>query len=886
MATGANLLVAADAAGAYVPRLCWAPGLTVDGACGLYVVAVGGQPVLACETQAEPGMVVDTTDPAAVAIRRRRLELVKADHANDCELCPKNERCALQEASRAAGVDVHVQEKLAYPAGVDKSHPFFDLDRTRCILCGSCVKACRDLQGLGALEIVGSGFSRRVRGTGDVDLGATNCESCGLCVDLCPTASLLPKVYQVPTEEVRTVCPYCGVGCTLYLGLYDGQLSSVRADPDGPANRGALCVKGRFGLVDVVNSTSRLEAPQIRDGSGVLRVASWDEALDTVANGLKKHVEKDSFAMLASAKATTEEGYLLQKFTRAVMRTNSVDHCARLCHAPTVTALAQTFGSGAMTGSIDDVEHADCLFVIGSNTTETHPVIGARIRRVHQSGTPLLVADPRGTDLARRADLWLRNLPGSDTDLLGGMARVIVEEGYVDAEFIRERTEGYDELAASLQAFTPALVEERTGVPWTHVHQAARMIARSDATLFLFAMGSTQHAHGTENVRAVSDLALLTGHIGRKGAGVAPLRGHNNVQGTCDVGCLPDLLPGYQPIADPEARARVGEVWGEKPPIKPGLGLTDMWDAILEGHIRAMWVVGENPLLSEPDSKKAEKALRALDLLIVQDPFPTGTADLAHVVLPATTFAEKDGTFTNTERRIQLVRKALEPVAGSRTDLEIVCEVAKRMGAAGFDFESASDVMDEIAQVAPIYGGVSHARVAASAEGLQWPCPTADHPGTSTLHTDGFPRPGGRAAFAPLVHHPVAEACDHDYPLVLVTGRTLAQFHTGSMTRRVSGLNEMRGEEQVEIHPVDARGLGIEDRDVVRVTSRRGTLTVRAHVTDRSPQGSVFMTFHFSETPVNRLTIAARDPESGIAEAKVCAVKVEPTGEGDLADLP
>jgi len=849
------------------------------------VVGVEGRagPVLACETQAQGGMVVDTTAPAAVAVRRRRLELIKADHANDCQLCPKNEHCALQEASRAAGVDVHVPKKLAYASGVDKSHPFFNLDRSRCILCGTCVKVCRDLQGLGALEMVGTGFSQRVRGRGDVDLGDAICESCGRCVDHCPTASLLPKVYRVPTEEVRTVCPYCGVGCSLYLELYHGQLSSVRADPDGPANRGALCVKGRFGLVDVVTSMGRLEQPRVRDDGGAMRSASWDEALDRVASTLKEHVGRGTFAMLASAKATTEEAYVLQKFSRAVMRSNSVDHCARLCHAPTVTALAQTLGSGAMTGSIDDVERASCLFVIGSNTTETHPVIGTRIRRAQQAGAFLIVADPRGTDLARRADLWLRQAPGTDIDLLGGIARILVEEGLVDEDFVRDRTEGYDAFVASLDDFTPNHVEDRTGVPWPDVYKAARRLSASDATLFLFAMGITQHTHGTENVRAVSNLALLTGNLGRPGTGIAPLRGHNNVQGACDMGCLPGLLPGYGAVADPDARARLGAAWGEEPPSEPGLGLTAMWDAALAGRLKAMWIVGENPLISEPDSQKVKDALAALDLLIVQDPFPTDSAELAHVVLPAATFAEKDGTFTNTERRIQLVRKALDPLAGARSDLEIVCDVARRMGASGFDFASAADVMDEIATVAPVYGGVSHARLAATPEGLQWPCPTPDHPGTPTLHVERFPRAGGRAALVPVAHRPVAEACDDDFPLVLVTGRTLAHFHTGSMTRRVAGLNEMRGEERVEIHPVDAGRLGIHDGDVVRVTSRRGALAARAHVTDTSPAGAVFMTFHFAEAPVNRLTIGALDPESGIAEAKVCAVRVEPAPAEELA---
>jgi formate dehydrogenase alpha subunit len=882
---GANLVEAAEAADVYVPHLCWEPGLEADGACGLCVVGVEGdsEPALACETLAREGMVVSTNDPDAVAIRRRRLELIKADHANDCQLCPKNEHCELQEASRAAGVEIHVPKKLAYPSDTDKSHPMFNIDRSRCILCGKCVKVCRDLQGLSALEIAGIGYSKRVRGVGDLDIGESTCESCGQCVDRCPTASLLPKVFQIPTSEVRTICPYCGVGCAINLGLYYDRLASVGADREGPANRGALCVKGRFGIVDVVNSMGRLEIPQVRNQAGMLEAKSWDEALDTAAERLAEHVGKGTFALLASAKATNEDNYLLQKFARVVMGTNNVDHCARLCHSPSVAGLRETLGSGAMTGSIEDIDETGCIFVIGSNTTETHPVIGSRVRRAHAKGTTLIVCDPRRTDLAERADIWLRHNPGSDVALLMGICSAVHERDLHDRGFIEARTEGFEEFEDTLTDFDPGRVEELTGVEWPEIKRTARMLGEAKSAMFLYAMGITQHAHGTDNVKAISNLALLTGNLGRPGAGIAPLRGQNNVQGGGDVGALPNLLPGYQEVVDPEARARIAEVWGVEPPGEPGLALTELWDAVLDGKIKAMWIVGENPFLSDPDASKVEKALKALDLLIVQEVFSTDTSNLAHILLPSTTFAEKDGTFTNTERRVQLVRKALDPIGKARPDWEIVCDLAKRMGAQGFDFTSSAEVMEELGKVAPQYAGISHARLSEIQEGLQWPCHDAGHPGTPILHVEEFPRPGGKAAFVPLEYKGVAEPVDDDYPLVLTTGRSLYHFHTGSMTRKVSGLNEIHKEELVEIHPRDAERYGIEDASVIRVTSRRGSVTARAQVTKRSPKGTVFMTFHFAESPTNRLTIAALDPASKIAETKVCAVRVERAGDEELA---
>jgi formate dehydrogenase alpha subunit len=636
----------------------------------------------------------------------------------------------------------------------------------------------------------------------------------------------------------------------------------------------------------MVNSMGRLEAPQVRNDDGNLDTVSWDEALDTVVRRLQEHVGAGTFAMLASAKATNEENYLIQKFARLVMGTNNVDHCARLCHSPSVAGLRETMGSGAMTCSIEDIDRAGCLFVIGSNTSETHPVIGTRVRRAKRKGTPLVVADPRRTDMAMRADIWLRHNPGTDVALLSGLALAILDEGLEDQGFIEGRTKGFELFTESLNRFDPESVEEITGVPWNKIVEAAKTLAMADGAIILYAMGITQHAHGTDNVRAISNLTLLTGNIGRPGAGVAPLRGQNNVQGGGDMGALPNLLPGYSRVEVPEARARFERVWGSEPPEVPGIPLTEMWDAVLDGRIKAMWIVGENPFLSDPDATHVEEALKALDLLIVQEIFPTDTSNLAHIVLPAASFAEKEGTFTNTERRVQRVRKALEPVGKARSDWEIVCDVAKRMGDQGFEFGSPGEVMDEIANLVLQYAGINYQRLEEDPKGIQWPCPDPSYPGMPILHVDDFPTPDGKANFVPVEYKEVAEPTDADYPLVLTTGRTLYHFHTGTMTRKVSGLNDIRKEELVEINPIDARRFGIDNDGIVSVTSRRGSVTAKARVTERSPPGTIFMTFHFAESPTNRLTIAALDPDSKIAETKVCAVKVEPASEDDLEVAP
>jgi len=608
-----------------------------------------------------------------------------------------------------------------------------------------------------------------------------------------------------------------------------------------------------------------------RDGRFI--ETSWDEALDIVANKLAGY-DKDEIAVISSAKCTNEDNYVAQKFARAVLGTNNIDHCARLCHAPTVAGLVTAFGSGAMTNSIRDIGDASCILAIGTNTTAAHPVIGLEVKRVVFNGGKLIVANPREIDLVRFADLWLRHRPGTDVALLMGMMRVIVDDGLLDSSFIEERCENFDAFEESLKNFDLESVERITGVPRQQVAAAARMYATNKPSAILYAMGITQHSHGTDNVLATANLAMLTGNVGKPSTGINPLRGQNNVQGACDLGALPNVYTAYQSVADIAIKEKFEEAWGVSLNPSPGLTLTEMFEAAHKGQIKAIYLIGENPVLSDPDANHIRESLEVLEFLVVQDIFLSETAQLADVVLPSVSFAEKDGTFTNTERRVQRVRKAIEPVGNSRPDWLITCQIAQKMGAKGFDFGSASQIMDEIAGLTPSYGGINYSRL--DEGGLQWPCPTEEHPGTPILHTQIFTR--GKGRFTPLEYKPPAELPDSEYPLILTTERSLYHFHTGTMTRKVRGLNEIRSEGMIEINPSDASALGIDDGEVVSVISRRGKITVKARVTGTSPVGVVSMDFHFAESPTNILTNPALDPVSKIPELKVAAVRIEKNG--------
>jgi formate dehydrogenase alpha subunit len=673
-------------------------------------------------------------------------------------------------------------------------------------------------------------------------------------------------------KRTFTVCPYCGTGCMFYLLSDGGRLAGVEPSRNHPVSRGGLCVKG-WNAFSFVGHPDRLTVPLVRK-EGQLVPVSWEEALERVAAGLRAVQEKhgkDSIMFASSAKATNEENFLLMKLARRVFGTNNIDHCARLCHSSTVVGLKETFGSGAMTNSIDCIDKADLIFVIGSNTTEQHPLIGSRIINAARNGARLIVADNRIIRLARHADLHLRHRNGSDVALLMAMMHVIISEGLEDRDFIDSRTEGYGGFAESVREWTPERAALLTGLSADEIAAAARLYAKAGSAMIFYSMGITQHTHGVDNVRCIANLAMLTGNLGKEGAGVNPLRGQNNVQGGCDMGALPDLFSGYQKTSDPTVREKFEKVWGGGAlPDTPGYPLTLAMNAALNGEIKGMFFMGENPVISDPDQAHATAALKSLDLLVVQDIFLTETAQLADVVLPAACFAEKDGTFTNTERRIHLVKKAVDPPGEAKADWEIICGLAAAAGFSGMNYENTSEIMDEIASLTPIYAGVSHNRL--TPFGLQWPCPDAAHPGTLVLHKENFTRGQGR--FVPVAYRPSAENPDADYPFVLTTGRTYFHWHTGTMTRRTHLLDREERRAFVEINPDDAAKLEIKNGGRATLSSRRGEVTVFAKITAAVPPGVLFMPFHFAEGAANALTNNELDPESHIPEFKVSAVRV------------
>jgi len=871
---GDTILKAALEHDIYIPHLCYHPDLKPFGGCRLCMVEIQGKGLtISCKAPVEAGITIITESPQINKVRRIATELLIVNHEGDCLECSKNSECELQNVAGYLGIEEERLSRLKrtnrkFP--VDDSNPFFSRDFNKCILCGICIRTCDEIQGVGAIDFAFRGPDTKVSAMKDKPIVESECVSCGECVVRCPVGALIPKTTQRPAREVKSICSYCGCGCGIKLGIRGDVIVGVQGDVDNQASKGRLCVKGRFGIAEFVHHPERLTSPFIRKNRK-LEEASWDEALELVARKLKGYTP-DEVVVIASAKCTNEENYVMQKFARAVLGTNNIDHCARLCHAPSVAGLVQSFGSGAMTNSIDEAEGAACIFAIGTNTSVSHPVIGLRIKKAVQNGARLIVANPMKIDLCRFADIWLRLRPGTDVALLMGMMRIIVDEGLLDSSFIEQRCQDFDVFKNSLSNFDLDFVEQVTGVPSKEIAEAARIYATSKpATILFYTMGITQHSHGTDNVLATANLAMLTGNVGKPSAGVNPLRGQNNVQGACDMGSLPNVYPGYQAVSDPAIKEKFEAAWGCGLPPSPGLTLVEMLDAAHRKEIKAIYLIGENPVLSDPDSQHVREALSRLEFFVVQDIFPTETTEYAHVVLPAASFAEKDGTFTNTERRVQRVRKAIEPIGDSKPDWWIICQVAQRLGATGFDYSHPFDIMEEIRNLTPSYGGISYQRLENG--GIQWPCPTDDHPGTPILHTNIFAR--GKGRFIPLKYIPSGEMPDENYPLILTTGRSLYHFHTGTMTRKVSGLNIIEPEGMVEICHEDASQLGIAQGDKVKVSSRRGEVITKAKVTEALPSGVVFMTFHFAESAANILTNPKLDPVSKIPELKVSAVKVE-----------
>jgi len=694
-----------------------------------------------------------------------------------------------------------------------------------------------------------------------------------------------------PPKSVRSTCPYCGVGCQIDLQIKDNRIIRVDAPFDVAPNYGRLCTKGRFG-VDFVHHPSRLTHPLIRKDFGVkprqplgldgFRVAAWDEALDLAAVKLAEIIENhggDAIGTFCSAKATNEDNYIFQKLVRAVMGTNNVDHCARLCHAASVVGLQIAIGSSAMSNSIAEMKDLEIFIVVGSNTSETHPVISTFMREaVVKNDAKLIVVDPRQIEMTQFATLWLRQQAGTDVAVFQAMAQVVVQEELYDVNFIQERVDGFEAYAQAIIDCTPEWAEEISGVPADQIRAAARLYAGAKSAAIYWGMGISQSVHGTDNALSLANLALLCGHLGKPGSGLNPLRGQNNVQGCSDSGGLPNVFPGYQSVTDPDTKAKFEGHWSNELNPETGLTTMEMVDAAEKGAIKAYFVMGENPMMSEPDLRHARYVMESLDFVFVQDIFMNETSAYADIILPAASFAEKEGTFTNSDRRVQLIRPAVKASGLARPDWEILCDLARRLEtkldrevSAGFDFDSPAQIWDEMALLTPPFQGITHQRIARE-DGVHWPCPTPEHPGTPYLFSDTFP--SGKGRLTPLDFRPSLELPDDEFPFILSTGRVLYHWHGGTMTRR-SKLDDIYPEPTVELHPTDAQTLGVKAGDWIKVRSRRGAITVKTLVTERSPAGMVFIPFHFAEAAANELTLDVRDPKAKIPDYKVCAVAVE-----------
>ena len=889
-APGETLWQAADRLGVAIPRLCHTPqrGYRPDGNCRACMVEIEGERALAASCIRKPaeGMTVRTDTGRARAARALVMELLLADQPARA----RDPHSELQRQAEAMGVSGSRFPARAPPAA-DLSHPAMAVNLDACIHCTRCVRACREVQVNDVIGMAGRGARARIVFDMADPMGESSCVACGECVQACPTGALLPAAGAAQTADraVDSLCPYCGVGCQLTWHVKDNRVLRVEGR-DGPANHARLCVKGRFGF-DYVRHADRLTAPLVRkpgiakrpedivdpaDPSSHFRKAGWDEALDLAARGFLRIREAHGGGALAgfgSAKGSNEEAYLVQKLVRTGFGTNNVDHCTRLCHASSVAALLETIGSAAVTAPFSEAANADVIMVVGANPTGNHPVAATFMKNAAKRGAKLIVVDPRGQALKRHAAHMLQPRPGSDVALFNALIHVIVSERLYDEDYVRARTRGFAELAAHAAGYAPEAMAERCGVPAETLRAVARLYAGAERAMIFWGMGISQHVHGADNARCLIALALLCGQVGRPGTGLHPLRGQNNVQGASDAGLIPMVYPDYRPVDDPEARAAFEALWGAPLDPEPGLTVVEIARAAYDRRIKGLYVMGENPAMSDPDLAHAREALCRLEHLVVQDIFLTETAFLADVVLPASAFPEKTGSFTNTDRRVQLGRQVLAPPGDARQDWWIVQEIARRMGL-DWTYDGPADIHAEMTACMPSIAGIPWERLERDGA-VTYPCADADAPGEEVLFADGFPTPDGRGKLAPAGLVPPDERPDADWPFVLTTGRQLEHWHTGQMTRRSDALDALEPEAVCEMSPGDARRLGLAAGARVRVATRRGAVATVLRVTDRTPDGVVFMPFGYAEAAANRLTNPALDPFGKIPEFKYCAARVE-----------
>jgi len=886
---GTSVMRAAKQAGLDIPKLCATDSLEAFGSCRLCIVEIDGArgTPASCTTPVAPGMVVRTQNEKLGKLRRGVMELYISDHPLDCLTCSANGDCELQDMAGVTGL-----REVRYGSGVeaganhmsaptDDSNPYFSFEESKCIACSRCVRACDEVQGTLALTIEGRGFDSRVAAGAGVSFMDSDCVSCGACVQACPTATLQEKSVielGMPTRSVITTCAYCGVGCSFKAELRGDELVRMVPYKDGGANEGHSCVKGRFAF-GYASHPDRVMEPMVRDSiADEWRKVSWDEAIGFTARRLREIQAEHgpgSIGAITSSRTTNEEVYAVQKMVRAVFGNNNVDTCARVCHSPTGYGLKQTFGESAGTQDFSSVEEADVILVIGANPTDGHPVFASRMKKRLRQGAKLIVVDPRRIDLVRsphiEAQHHLQLAPGTNVAVVNAFAHVVVTEGLVDRPFVEERCEDFEQWEQFISGpeHSPEAVEAATGVPAEEMRAAARLYATGGNGAIYYGLGVTEHSQGSTTVMGMANLAMATGNIGRRGVGVNPLRGQNNVQGSCDMGSFPHELPGYRHVSDDGARDVYEQLWGTPILNEPGLRIPNMFDAAIDGSFRALFVQGEDIAQSDPNIQHVHAALAALDLVVVQDLFENETAKFAHVLLPGTSFLEKDGTFTNAERRINRVRPVMAPMTGKQ-EWEIICEISQAMGYP-MHYDSASQIMDEIAITTPTFAGVSFDHLD-KVGSVQWPCNLEAPNGTPIMHSEEFTR--GKGRFMETMYVPTTERSTRKYPLILTTGRILSQYNVGAQTRRTANV-AWHPEDILELHPHDAEVRGIENDDMVALSSRVGRTTLRAVLSERMPVGVCYTTFHHPVTGANVITTDNSDWATNCPEYKVTAVQVD-----------
>jgi formate dehydrogenase major subunit len=871
---GLSILQALRSLQIEIPAICYDERMKPYGGCRLCVVQVNGgvRPVIACDTEISDGMAIETHTTELEEERQSLLRLLVQQYPSESlRQFPDKE---FHRLIRTYGLERECSGSDS-PELLDESNPYIRVDMARCIYCYRCVRICNELQGQFVWRVWSRGDATRIRPDSGTTLRESSCVSCGACVDTCPTGALEDKSVLslgTPVSWTRTTCPYCGTGCEMNVGTRDEQIMVIKPVLDAPVSRGHLCSKGRYAF-DFVRAGDRVTQPMIRV-AGKWKPVAWDEAISFTADGLNRIAAQygpDGIGVLGSARATNEENYLAQKFARVVLGTNNVDCCARVCHAPTAAAMKAILGAGAATNSFEDIESARTILVCGANPTENHPIVGARIKQAALRGSHLIVIDPRKIELTQYATLHLQLRPGTNIPLLNAMACAIFEEGLHDDNFLSARTSGLEEFRQFVQVWSPERTAPVCGVEARLIRQAARIYSTEKPAMCIHGLGVTEHSQGTEGVMCLVNLALLTGNIGRRGAGINPLRGQNNVQGSAHMGCDPDSLTGSVPLAD--GGDFFSKSWQAPVPTRKGLNLLEMLDAAESSKFKALWAIGYDVLLTNPNTHATRRALEHLKLVIIQDMFLNETArEFGTVFLPAASSFEKDGTFMNAERRIQRVRKAIEPVGASRPDWEIICDVARAMGRSEpFHFKSAEEIWNEIRSVWKAGAGISYERL--EREGLQWPCPSENHPGTQVLHADTFPG-GRRAGFRQIEYRPTGETADEEYPFTLITGRTLYQFNAGTMTSR-TGNNLLRPHDYLDVSAADAERLGLSEGAHVRIRSRYGEAILLIRIENAVRPGELFATFHTPEAFVNNMTSLRRDNYVSTPEYKVTAVQLE-----------